>query len=130
MLLLNKQTFEHEPLQSSALLAGKFCLFSSLKSKWMLDNRATDHICYDLTKFESTTLITITNNQITISDVTNLIVTHKGTVKLSQTITLHDVLYMPNSHSNLISITKLCVDLYYHVFFFYNMLYQDLSLRK
>lgn len=102
---------------SSAFFAGKMCLFSCSYAGWIVDSGATDHICYDLSKFISYKPISHTDNTITVPDGRKVPVTHIGYVKLTTNIILRDVLYVPDFHFNLISIPKLCTDMSCYVTF-------------
>ena len=72
---------------------------------WILDSGATDHVSSSLTNFHSYHQVSpimakLPNNQ-------HVHATHLGTVHLTTSIILTDVLYIPSFTFNLISISKL-----------------------
>lgn len=76
---------------------------------WILDSGATDHICPDLNKFMT---IQAVNEPtfITIPDGRKISVLHTGSIKLNDTLLLHNVLHVPDFQFQLISVHKLCKD--------------------
>ncbi|KAL2920668.1 Retrovirus-related Pol polyprotein from transposon TNT 1-94 [Bienertia sinuspersici] len=96
---------------NQALFSGhKFCLISMLKSIWVLDSGATDHICHNffLKKFDSYYAMTDKDTTITIPDGRKVPILHVGTVKFTNSIILKDVFHVPEFHFNLISVHRLC----------------------
>ncbi|KAL2902782.1 Retrovirus-related Pol polyprotein from transposon RE2 [Bienertia sinuspersici] len=79
-----------------------------LKSMWVLDSGATDHICHDLSKFNSYYAMSDKDNTITIPDGRKVPILHVGTVKLTNSIILKDVFHVPEFQLNLISVHRLC----------------------
>ncbi|KAK4402749.1 Retrovirus-related Pol polyprotein from transposon RE1 [Sesamum angolense] len=76
-------------------------------SYWIIDTGATNHICGDITLFQSYT--TPTHNQfIILPDGSKKIVMYTGTIQLSTTIVLDHVLYIPGFSVNLLSVSQLC----------------------
>jgi transposase InsO family protein len=74
-------------------------------NSWILDTGATDHMVHSLSCFTSITSIIQATVELPNG---NLVpVTHIGTVKLSSSLILTDVLCVPSFHFNLISVSKL-----------------------
>ena len=74
-------------------------------NSWILDTGATDHMVYSIS-----CLSTITSTIQATVELPNgnmVPVTHIGTVKLSSSLILTDVLCVPSFHFNLISVSKL-----------------------
>ncbi|KZV53482.1 hypothetical protein F511_14848 [Dorcoceras hygrometricum] len=77
---------------------------------WIIDSGATDHMTGSSKLFHS--YIPCAGNQkIKIADGTLSAIAGQGTIVISQTITLHNVLHVPNLSCNLLSISKLTRDL-------------------
>ncbi|KAI5432085.1 hypothetical protein KIW84_036007 [Lathyrus oleraceus] len=72
---------------------------------WIFDTGATDHIAYDLASFESYKHIIPVHVSLPYSS--QIIASMSGSIVLSPTLTLHNVLYIPTFHVNLLSIAKL-----------------------
>lgn len=72
---------------------------------WIIDTGASCHVCFDLTLFHSTE--SISNTSVVLPDGTNLSVTISGTIRLTENLILHSVLYVPNFKFNLLSISAL-----------------------
>ncbi|KAL0312289.1 UNVERIFIED_CONTAM: hypothetical protein Sradi_5628200 [Sesamum radiatum] len=85
---------------------------SMISSSWIVDSGATNHICANLQLFSS---FTSPKRPITIhlpnGDTQS--VSHIGSVKLSQDITLSQVLHIPKFSVNLISVKQLCSDSFF-----------------
>ncbi|KAL0354232.1 UNVERIFIED_CONTAM: Retrovirus-related Pol polyprotein from transposon RE2 [Sesamum angustifolium] len=76
-------------------------------SYWIIDTGATNHICGDITLFQSYT--TPTHSQfIILPDGSKKNVMYTGTIQLSTTISLDHVLYIPGFSVNLLSVSQLC----------------------
>jgi len=67
---------------------------------WIIDTGATDHMVYSVTQFTS------------ITSIVNTCVSHVGTVHISSTLVLTDVLRVPSFGFNLISMSKLTKTLF------------------
>ena len=80
-------------------------MFQPFTSSWILDSGATDHVTCSLKNLHSFERI----NPVTVKlpNGHHVHATHSGTVHLSRTITLFNVLYIPTFTFNLISISKL-----------------------
>lgn len=106
---------EHEPTKTSTpktLFSGKLCLLSSLNSGWIIDSGASDHICHDLSLFyEHMKFTSSQNTHITIPDGSKVPISHVGTVKLNNDITLDHVQYVPGFQFNLICMPKIYADM-------------------
>lgn len=95
----------------SGLFAGTHCLLSYTSTDdWILDSGASDYMCHDLTLFDTYSEILEENSYITIPDGSKIKVTHMGTVKINDYITLRNVLFVPTFKFNLIYVLKLCRD--------------------
>ena len=71
---------------------------------WILDTGATYHISFDKTAFLTCT--NIIHVHVNLPDGSHITASMSGSVIVSPSLTLHNVLYMPNFHVNLISIAK------------------------
>jgi hypothetical protein len=72
---------------------------------WIVDTRATDHMVCSVSFFTSITAIISTSVQLPNGVVAS--VTHIGTIKISKSLTLTNVLCVPSFTFNLISVSKL-----------------------
>jgi hypothetical protein len=86
-----------------------------VNSKWILDIEATHHVCYSLEWF-------ITYNQIDVMEVTlpnGSSVQSKihGRVQLNDELIVDNVLYVPEFAVNLLSISKLCSEMFVSLIF-------------
>uniref|UniRef100_A0A803LZV8 Retrotransposon Copia-like N-terminal domain-containing protein n=1 Tax=Chenopodium quinoa TaxID=63459 RepID=A0A803LZV8_CHEQI len=106
---LQSQNAEN-PAESQAHVAST-CLLTCSNAKWIVDSGATDHICSNLSLFESYKCFDKTPSTITIADGKHVTVEHIGTVQFDNGIVLQNVLHVPGLKFNLISTHKLCRDL-------------------
>ena len=83
-------------------------------SDWILDNGAIDHMVHSLQFFTSITSIVHISVKLPNGDMAK--VTHIGTVKLTSTLTLENVLCIPTFSFNLASISKLTQSPYCCIF--------------
>ncbi|KAK8921731.1 hypothetical protein KSP39_PZI020888 [Platanthera zijinensis] len=90
-------------LNTDSMTQGRF------GSHWLIDTGATDHITYNLKNF--TSYHNITPIPITMPNGTHTLANISGTVHLSSSLILFDVLYVPSFTVNLISVTKLTSNL-------------------
>jgi hypothetical protein len=74
-------------------------------SSWILDTGATDHMVHSLSKFSS--VISTINTYIHLPNGEKALATHIGTVQVTSSLFLTDVLCVPSFSFNLISISKL-----------------------
>lgn len=97
---------------SFAFLAGKsLCLLSSsISQKWIIDSGATDHITPNLDLFLTYKPLTF-KCSITMLNGQKTNVTHNGSVQLTASIVIHQVLHVPNFQFNLLSVQKLAKQL-------------------
>lgn len=72
---------------------------------WILDTSATDHISFDKTVFH--TCFSIIPVHVNLPDGSHSTASMYSSVTVSPSLTLHNFLYVPNFHVNLISIAKL-----------------------
>jgi hypothetical protein len=94
-------------------------LFRSFKKPpWIVDTGATDHMVCSISFFTSITTIISTNVQLPNGAIAT--VTHIGTVKISDSLILTEVLYIPSFNFNLISASKLIKHLCCCLIFLYN----------
>ncbi|CAJ2645755.1 unnamed protein product [Trifolium pratense] len=82
---------------------------------WIMDTGATDHITHSLQKF--TSYKNISPFTMALPNGHKTIATISGTVKISSSITLSNVYYIPSFNVNLISATKLLASLDCHITF-------------
>ncbi|KAL0427172.1 UNVERIFIED_CONTAM: hypothetical protein Slati_2892000 [Sesamum latifolium] len=75
---------------------------------WIVDSGATKHVFGDLTLFSNYT--PATHNKVALPDGSKQCITHIGSVRLSEHITLQNVLYIPSFSVNLLSVSQLCHD--------------------
>ena len=73
---------------------------SSNSMAWVIDSYATDHMTYCPQLF-SKYIPSVGNRKICITDSTFLAIATSGTVRVSPTIALENVLYVPNISCNL-----------------------------
>ena len=78
-------------------------------SSWILDTGATHHVCCSLKFFHSYT--SVHNSFVTLPTGVHTTVTHVGTVYLSPFLILHNVLFVPSFHFNLLSVSALTTSL-------------------
>lgn len=72
---------------------------------WILDTGATDHFSFNFSSFvEYKNIVPI---PVSLPDGSQVVASVSGTVAISPSLTLHNVLYIPSFHVNLISIAKL-----------------------
>ncbi|KAG7544005.1 Zinc finger CCHC-type [Arabidopsis thaliana x Arabidopsis arenosa] len=93
----NKLTFQHQCLST---------LYSHLPhGSWIIDSGATSHVCSDLGFFNET--VTVSGVTVSLPNDTRVDITHCGSVQLSSSLVLHDVLHVPSFKFNLISVSSL-----------------------
>ena len=96
---------------------------------WVLDTGATDHIVHSLTLFSKITSCVATFVQLPNSE--KVIVTHIGTIQVTSTLLLENVLCVPTFTFNLISMSKLTKSLSCCLVFLYHYCFiQDLTCWK
>jgi hypothetical protein len=72
---------------------------------WVLDTGATDHITFHFPSFTSHK--TIVPVPVSLPNGSHVLASISGSIIISPSLTLHNVLYIPTFHVNLISVTKL-----------------------
>ena len=112
MTLLGQQQTENDsagPSVGTGFLAGKsFCFHSSLANvNWVIDSGASDHITPNLEIFTSVQKLSMPGF-ITMPNGKHSRIAHIGSVQLSPTLTLTNVLHVPDFQFNLLSVNKLC----------------------
>lgn len=123
MNLLSKEP----AVETAASLAGMV----NIVHKWIVDIGATDHILSDLQFLESPVECALGSSCVRLPNGSSVSITHVGTCNILPNLQLTKVLYVPNFHYNLLSVSKLtnnlnCVVSFYPQF----CLIQDLSSGK
>ncbi|XP_060972562.1 uncharacterized protein LOC133038428 [Cannabis sativa] len=82
--------------------------FSGITSpfSWMIDSGTTHHVCCNKSCFSAITHNTI-NKYVTLPNGTKVQIEHIDTVNINSCITLHNVLFVPQFHYNLLSVHAL-----------------------
>ena len=70
---------------------------------WIIDTRATDHMVHSISVFSSIT--SLSNTYVYLPNGERALVTHIGTIHLTEKLILHNVLCVPSFSFNLISIS-------------------------
>jgi len=108
--------------------ASCFPVFNS--STWIIDSGASEHMCFNSKSFLCLFPLPVPLN-ISLTYSFNIIVTHTGSVSILPSLTLHNVLHVPDFKYNLLSVNKLCIQLNCHVLFTSSgCLLQDHSMKK
>jgi len=93
-----------------------FCIKPLNKEdKWILDSGATEHVTMNIQNF--TTYQEVKNIKVNLPNDNCVVATHKGDVKIHDDIIMHNVLFIPDFHFNLISISRLITDSHVHIVF-------------
>ena len=95
-----KPTLQHSIF--FAKIVDKECFHTT---DWVIGTGATDHMVHYVTCFTSVT--TILNTHVNLPNGEIALVTHIGTVRISEKLTLYNVLYVPSFSFNLISVSQL-----------------------
>ncbi|CAJ2666701.1 unnamed protein product [Trifolium pratense] len=122
---------ESNTLSGSVAPKGTSALFSVSPSRaWIVDSGASDHMTGDSTLFSSYSPCA-GNHKIKITDGSFSAIAGKGSVVLSPSLTLKDVLYVPNLSCSLMSVSKLAQDRNCQTNFFRtHCVFQDLNSGK
>jgi len=110
LALLSKQKEEgHTVFNGTGFMAGKpFCFLTSFKSgDWIIDSGASDHITPHLPLLSSVHQLK-TPGYITMPNGKQSKIAHIGSVQLTPTLLLSNVLHVPDFQFNLVSVSKLC----------------------
>ncbi|XP_011081378.1 uncharacterized protein LOC105164425 [Sesamum indicum] len=100
--------------------AGNASCSSALNlGEWIIDTGATNHVCAHLSYFVSYSVPSHTQ-VIHLPDGTIKTVTYIGTVKITDTLVLSSVLYIPDFSVNLICVSQLCKNSSYSFSFTYS----------
>jgi len=105
-----------------------FCVLS--QGMWILDNAASEHMCSDQSLLQN---ISILDSLILVSlpNGTQVKVTQKGKLAITENLVLNGVLLVPNFKFNLLSIKRLCEQLHSMVYFSENLcILQAPSLKR
>lgn len=89
----------------SSAVGISLCLSSFYSKPWIIDTGATDHMICNHSFF--TTITSTMSNVVKLPNGEVATVSHIGTVQVTSTLLLHDVLCVPNFHFNLLSAAKL-----------------------
>lgn len=132
---------DQQPIISAEHFTSNFLTNSSVvtplcfshKSKhatsWIIDTGATYHGTSNFSLLPNP--ITISNTTIQLSNGQSSSITHKGTVYITDSTVLQNVLYVPNFHYNLVSGNKLSTDSNYCLLFYpSHCILQDLVTQK
>lgn len=114
LFLTEKTLIQWRPknTDSAVNLAGTYSFSTNFAStQWIIDSGSTDHICNDIYLFHNIQDISSCRHRITTPDGTSHKVDKKGTIQLTDTLLLKDVLYVPAFQFNLIFVHKMCSDL-------------------
>jgi len=96
------------------------------KNSWIIDTGATDHMCNSISCF--TTFSVVKSRYVKLPNGHLALITHIGTVRLSQNLTIHNVLCVPSFSFNLISVSKLILNLHCCIIFFWLLLFHAESV--
>ena len=89
------------------------------ETDWVLDTRATNYMVHSVSCFTSVTATL--NSFVNLPNDESALVTHAGTMKISKTLTLTNVLCVPSFSFNLLSVGQLAKTILCCLIFFGNM---------
>ncbi|CAA7032144.1 unnamed protein product [Microthlaspi erraticum] len=96
----NCLTFQHQCLST---------LYNSLPpGSWIIDSGATTHVCSDLALFSRVS--PVSGVTVSLPNGIREPISHTGTVHISDSLVLHNVLHVPSFQFNLISVSSLLKD--------------------
>ena len=100
---------------------------------WIIDSGATTHVCSDLALFSTVT--NVAGVTVSLPNGTREPITHTGTVHLSNSLVLHDVLHVPSFRFNLLSVSSLLHRDHHSAHFFFDSCFiqehtQDLMIGR
>jgi hypothetical protein len=118
------------PSLDHSVFSTELCPKSIVKSnEWAIDTRAIDHMVTSTQFF--TTMTTVTNVAVTLPNGFTVMVTHIGSIQLTSSLLLHDVLCVPSFDFNLISVSKIISIMPCCIIFLSNLCFiQDLQQWK
>ena len=91
---------------------------------WVIDTGATDHIVHSVHLFTNFTAI---STNVELPNGETVVVTHLGSISLSATLVLHNVLYVPSFSFNLLPVSQLTQSSSCYLIFLANLCFiQDL----
>ena len=123
-----KTNDESTPL-NSAHFTGK-CLATNNLNSWIIDSGASNCICFDVKLFLKHQSLMGKNHYIIVLDGRKVRVAYKGTVRLNAGLILKDVFFVPDVKFNLISVSKLVMDMNCRLFFTNNECVIQKNLTK
>ncbi|XP_061349565.1 uncharacterized protein LOC133294823 [Gastrolobium bilobum] len=94
---------------SSINTAERNDISGSPNTQWIVDTGATDHITHSISAFAS--IHAITPLSVILPSGSQVYAHYSGTIHLTSDLILHDTLYIPQFHVNLISVSKLITTL-------------------
>ena len=106
--------FTHSVFSSSLIWPSK-SLSNPVNTSWIIDTGATDHMICSTSMF--TTITDIVSKSVRLPNGHFASVTHVGTIKISDSLILHNVLCIPSFSFNLLSVSKLLKTLHCCVIF-------------
>jgi mRNA-degrading endonuclease HigB of HigAB toxin-antitoxin module len=116
----SKPTLEHSVFSSKIL--DKFAISHT---EWVIDIGATDHMVINTQYY--TSMQVVHNLNVTLPNGQSVVVTHIGSIQVTSSLLLTDVLCVPSFDFNLISVSKLTKSLHCCIFFLSNYCFiQDL----
>lgn len=135
ILMMNKKAGFTSPEDQVHSMEGMaYCLNTSMPyylcQLWIVDTGASHHMCCN--KDLLTDIISLTKPfQVALPNKQLISITHSGVVHLNEHIILSNVLYVPEFHCNLLSVSKLTQDSNCFVnFFSHNCVFQDQTREK
>ena len=108
-LLSKQQEGAYDSFNGTGFMAGKpFCFLTSFKNEdWIIDNGASGHITSHLHLLTSVKQLK-TPGFITMPNGKQSRIAHIGSVQLTPSLLLSNVLHVPDFQFNLLSVSKLC----------------------
>jgi hypothetical protein len=105
-----------KPINTHSVFSSKLVNRNAFSgSTWVIDTGVTDHMIHSITLF--TTISSVLHTNVELPNGEFALVTHIGTVKLSNSLTLTNVLCVPSFSFNLIPVSKITSSLNCCLFF-------------
>jgi hypothetical protein len=111
----------HSVFASSTSLLQQTSFTNSIHAPWIIDTGATDHMICIVSLF--TTITVVVSRTVRLPNGQSASVTHIGTVRISESFILTDVLCVPSFSFNLISVSKLIKMMHCCLIFFVSILF-------
>jgi hypothetical protein len=111
----------HSVFASSTSLLQQTSFTNSIHAPWIIDTGATDHMICTVSLF--TTITAVISRTVRLPNGQSASVTHIGTVRISESFILTDVLCVPSFSFNLISVSKLIKVMHCCLIFFVSILF-------